>query len=74
MSRSILWRISRLVDIRGHDAIEVAPADDDAHCYAALIDSFGIIGRPDDCVCDAGVDTQGTEEGTGVSDTGRCSI
>ena len=46
---------SRLVDVGGDDAVEVAPADDEAHRYTAFVYAFGVVGSPDDDVGDAGI-------------------
>lgn len=66
--------VFRLVDVGGDDAVEVAPADDEAHGDAAFVDAFGVVGGPDDDVGDAGVDSQGAKEGAGVSDSGGASV
>ncbi len=70
MSGPIERRVLRLVYIRRYDAVEIAPADDNAHSYAALIDAFGVIADPDDGVGDAGVDAEGAEESAGELDAG----
>lgn len=44
-----------LIDVRRDDAVEVAPADDEAHGDAAFVDAFGVVGCPDDDVGDAGI-------------------
>jgi hypothetical protein len=54
-------RILAAVDIGGDDAVEVAPADDEANGDAALVDAFDVVGRPGDCVADAGIDAEGAE-------------
>ena len=56
MTLSVKGYVSRLVNVRGDDAVEVAPADDEAHCNATFIDALGVIGGPDDGVGDTGVD------------------
>ena len=63
-----------LIDIRGDGAVEVAPADDEAHCDAAFVHAFGVVGGPDDDVGDAGVNAQGGEKGAGVADSGGGSV
>ena len=70
MALSVQGGVGGAVDVGGDDAVEVAPADDEAHRDAALVDAFGVVGRPDDGVGDAGVDAQGAEEGAGVADSG----
>jgi hypothetical protein len=47
--------VAAAVDVGGHDAVEVAPADDEAEGYAALVDAFDVVGGPGDGVCYAGV-------------------
>lgn len=56
------------VDIRGDDAVEISPPDDEADGDAALVDSLDVVGSPGDGVADAGVDTQGGEVDTRVLD------
>ena len=73
VAAAVQGRVCGLVDVGGDDAVEVAPADDEAHGDAALVDAFGVVGGPDDGVGDAGVDAEGAEEGTGVADSGGCS-
>lgn len=74
MALAVEGGIFGLVDVGGDDAVEIAPADDDTHGDAALVDTLGIIGRPNDNVGDTGVDTKRAEEGAGVTDSGRCSV
>ena len=50
-----------LVDVGGDDAVEVAPADHEAHGDAALVDAFGVVGGPDDGVGDASGRFPGSE-------------
>lgn len=66
--------VCRLVDVGGDGAVEVAPADDEAHCDAAFVDAFGVVRGPDDDVGYAGVDAQGAEKGAGVADSGGGSV
>lgn len=73
MALAVQGRGVGLVDVGGDDAVEVAPADDEAHGDAALVDAFGVVGGPDDGVGDAGVDAEGAEKGAGVADAGGCS-
>ena len=73
MALAVQGRGVGLVDVGGDDTIEVAPADDEAHGDAALVDAFGVVGGPDDGVGDAGVDAEGAEEGAGVANAGGCS-
>ena len=70
MARFILWRCRSLIDIRANNAVEIAPADDEAHCDTTFVDTFGIVGNPHDGVGDAGVNAKGAEEGAGVADGG----
>ena len=70
---SVQWGVFGLVDVGGDDAVEVAPADDEAQGYAALVDAFRVVGGPDDGVGDARVDAHCAEEGAGVADSGRCA-
>ena len=56
MALSVEGYVSRLVNVRGDDAVEVAPADDEAHCNAAFVVAFSVVGRPDNGVGDTGVD------------------
>lgn len=59
-------RLLRLeVDAAGDDAVEVAPAHDDADDDAALVDAFGVVADPRERVGDRGVDAAGAEEGAG---------
>ena len=53
---SVKRYVSRLVNVRGDDAVEVAPADDEAHCNAAFIVAFRVVGGPDNGVGDTRVD------------------
>ena len=70
MARPILRRCLSLIDIRADNAVEIAPADDEAHCDTTFVDAFGVVGDPYDGVGDAGVDAKGTEEGAGIADAG----
>lgn len=70
VARAVEGRVRGAVDVGGDDAVEVAPAYDDAHGDAALVDAFGVVGAPDDGVGDAGVDAEGGEEGACVLDAG----
>ena len=70
MALAVEWGVDHLVDVGGHDTVEVAPADNEAHGDAALVDALSVVGRPDDSVGDAGVDAKGAEEGAGVADPG----
>ena len=67
---AVQGRGAGLVYVCGDDAVEVAPADDEAHGDAAFVDAFGIVGGPDHGVGDAGVDAHGAEEGAGIADAG----
>ena len=70
MALSVKGYVSRLVNVRGDDAVEVTPANDEAHCNTTFIDALGVVGGPDNGVSDTGVDTQSAEEGAGVADSG----
>lgn len=48
-----------LVDVRADDAIEIAPADDDAQGYAALINALSIIRRPRYNICNGWIHSKG---------------
>ena len=74
MALAVQGAVLCLIDIRGDDAVEVAPADDEAHCDAAFVHAFGVVGGPDDDVGDAGVNAQGGEKGAGVADSGGGSV
>ncbi len=56
---SVLGGVFGLVDVGADDAVEVAPADYETHCYAALVHTFCVVGYPDYGVGDAGVDAEG---------------
>ena len=58
------------VDVGTDDAVQIAPADDEAEHDAALVHALGVVGGPGDGVGDAGVDAQGAEERAGVLDAG----
>lgn len=73
MPGPVFRRIFRLVYVRGYDAVQIAPADNKAHGYAALVDAFGVVADPDDGVGDAWVDAEGAEEGAGVPEAGGVS-
>lgn len=64
------WGVPAAVDVGGDDAVEVAPADDEADGDAALVDAFDVVGGPGDGVGDAGVDSEGAEVDAGVLDGG----
>ncbi len=64
---SVLRRVFGLIDVGADDAVEVAPADDETHRYATLVDAFGVVGDPDYGVGDAGVDAEGWWGDWGVS-------
>ena len=53
MALAVEGGVFGLVDVGGDDAVEVAPADDEAQGDAALVDAFGVVGGPDDGVGDA---------------------
>ena len=56
MALSVKGYVSRLVNVRRDDAVEVAPADDEAHCNATFIGALGVVGGPGNGVGDTGVD------------------
>ena len=60
------WRISLSVDVRGHNAVEIAPSNHEAEGDAPFVDAFDVVGGPGDGVADAGVDAKCTEEDAGV--------
>lgn len=70
MSQAIPGRILLAIDITGHDAVEIPPADKHADGDAALVDALDVVGDPGDGVGDAGVDAEGAEEGGEVGDGG----
>ena len=70
MPRPILRRCLSLIDVRANNAVEIAPADDESHSDTAFVDTFGVVGDPDDGVGDARVDAEGAEKGAGVADAG----
>lgn len=56
------------VDIGRHNTIQVAPADDKAERYAALVDALDIVRGPDDGVCNARVYAERTKVDASVLD------
>lgn len=69
-NRAVASPVSRLllrhVDVRGDDAVHVAPANDDADHDTAFQRAFDIVGRPRKSIGDRRVDTRSTEERTSV--------
>ena len=55
-----------LVDIGGHNTVEVAPSDDTAENNSTLVDAFDVIANPGDSVRDGRVDSQSAKEGTDI--------
>ena len=73
MSGPIFRRCLSLIDIRANNAVQVAPTDDESHCDTTFVDTFGIVGDPNDSVGDARVDAEGAKEGASVADGGGWS-
>lgn len=71
-TRSILGS----VNVRGHDPVEITPADDEPKGDTTLVHPFNVVGRPGDGVSDARVDSHCAQKGAGilyVSIRGACS-
>jgi hypothetical protein len=66
MARLETWSILGSVDIRGHDPVEIAPADDEPKGDATLVHSFNVVGCPGDGISDARVDSHCAQKGAGI--------
>lgn len=68
MARFVVRLVLRAVDIARHNAVEIAPADDEADGDTTFIYAFGVGRSPRDGICNTWIDTQCTKEGACVLD------
>lgn len=50
VAQTVQWFVCCAVDVARHDAVQIAPADYEAEGYATLVDTFGVVGTPGNCV------------------------
>ena len=68
MTHCELWGFEK--NIGRHNAVQIPPSNNETENDAAFVDPFDVVGYPGNGICDAGVYSEGTEEGARIFYTG----
>ena len=64
MSNEEFWGAE--IDVRADDSAQIPPSDDEAEDNATLVNPFDVIRNPSYRICNAGIDSKGSQECPGV--------